>query len=363
MFLDKENILEKNTHGCLNGRSQLRFHLDYAKDFMSLNQNTGFFGMMFIAEYSHDSTGRLSMADDDLYKFLVDFNENKRLNENTILILFSDHGPRFSSNRKSIKGLLEERNPFFSIYLPSRFEQKYKSEYETLKINANKLSTPMDIYHTLMDLVNMESSEDDEVVKIDDNDRSSSLFKYISANRSCYEAGISQHWCACLKRTELVVDDNLNMIANKFLDYLNDNLLKDHLNECVRLELDKINKVYLLDSIMGSAKKPVVEKTLLGYFRDLFKFYLVAPKVEKDYEQYFFQITTRPNNAIFEFTVVYEFDLNQESLNNLIGLEKLNVDKFIIKENSISRINKYGNDPHCIYEKFPDLRKYCFCKN
>jgi hypothetical protein len=315
---------------------------------------------MFIAEYSHDSTGRLSMADDDLYKFLVDFNENKHLSDNTILILFSDHGPRFSSNRKSIKGLLEERNPFFSIYLPGQFERKYKKDYDTLKMNANKLSTPMDIYHTLADLVNMESN--DEVVKIDDNDRSNSLFKYISPNRTCYEAGISQHWCACLKRTELVVDDNLNMIANKFVDYLNDNILKEHLNECTRLEMDKINKVYLLDSIMGSAKKPTVQKSLLGYFRDWFKFYLVAPKVERDYEQYFFQITTSPNNAIYEFTVVYEFDLNDESLTNVFELNKLNLDKFTIKENSISRINKYGNDPHCINEKFPDLRKYCYCK-
>ena len=318
---------------------------------MSLFNKKGFFGSMFIAEYSHDSINRLSMADDVLYDFLVNFKQNKQTSENTILMLFSDHGPRFSANRKSIKGLLEERNPFFSIYLPSSFKLKYKKEYDTLKSNANKLTTPLDIHHTLVDLVSMESNQ--KTVKINDYARSKSLFKYISPNRTCYDAGISNHWCACLKRTELVVDDNLQMIANKFVDYIN-NLLADHLDECVRLELHNVNKVYLLDSILAGAPKPIFENPLK---LDL----LTPPPVEKDYEQYFFQIVTKPNNGIYEFTATYELDLVLESgRSNKISADTL--ERFKINEKSISRINRYGNDPFCVHDTFPNLRQYCFCK-
>ena len=350
IFLDKSGILKKHSKACLNGRTWLDFHLEYANDFMSLFNKKGFFGHMFIAEYSHDSSDRLSMADDDLYNFLVNFKENKSISDTTILILFSDHGPRFSSNRKSIKGLLEERNPFFSIYLPSLFEQKYKKEYDAFKSNANKLTTPMDIYHTLVDLINMESNK--ETPKLDDNERSKSLFKSISSDRTCKEAGISAHWCACLKRTELLVDDNLIMIATKFIDYINNFILRDHLDKCMKLELDRLNNAYLLDSILATAPKRVMEKSK--------KFNLLTPPpVEKDYDQYFFQIVTKPNNGIYEFTLTYEFNLKLE---NFDKIDNNTLNKFEINENSISRINKYGNDPYCIYDDFPHLRKYCYCK-
>jgi hypothetical protein len=305
---------------------------------------------MFLAEYSHKSTDRLSMADDDLYEFLVNFKENKDVSENTILVLFSDHGPRFSSNRKSIKGLLEERNPFVSIYLPSSFEQKYKKEYDTLKSNANKLTTPLDIHHTLIDLINMESNKETF-----NSGRANSLFKHISPNRTCFDADISQHWCACLKRTELIVDDNLVKIANKFIDYVNNYVLGEHLSECVRLELGGINKVYLLNSDLAGAPKPTVPNPLK---LDL----LTPPPVEKDYEQYFFQIVTAPNNGMYEFTATYEFDLVLES-DRLSKIDSEMLTKFKINENSISRINKYGNDSFCVHDKYPNLRKYCYCKN
>ena len=118
-----------------------------------------------------------------------------------------------------------------------------KVQYDKCKYHyANKLTTSMDIYHTLVDLINMESNK--ETPKLDDNERSKSLFKSISSDRTCKEAGISAHWCACLKRTELLVDDNLIMIATKFIDYINNFILRDHLDKCIKLELDKLNNGY-----------------------------------------------------------------------------------------------------------------------
>ena len=59
---------------------------------------------MFIADYSHSNSLYLNQIDKDLFEFLVEFYENKLASNSTVLILFSDHGPRFNENRKSMKG-------------------------------------------------------------------------------------------------------------------------------------------------------------------------------------------------------------------------------------------------------------------
>ena len=78
------------------------------------------------------------------------FNEDKSLSDTTILFMFSDHGPRYTKLRKSIKGLLHERNPFFSIYIPKLFKQRYPNEFVSLKRNLDTVLAPMDIYATLI---------------------------------------------------------------------------------------------------------------------------------------------------------------------------------------------------------------------
>jgi membrane-anchored protein YejM (alkaline phosphatase superfamily) len=89
---------------CLNGRTSLKVDLDYVNDFMEKYKESGFFGLMFFADYSHSNSYYLNQIDTDIYDFLKKFNENKAMSSSTILIVFSDHGPRFSENRKSMKG-------------------------------------------------------------------------------------------------------------------------------------------------------------------------------------------------------------------------------------------------------------------
>lgn len=38
-------------------------------------------------------------------------------------------------------------------------------------------------------------------------------------------------------------------------------------------------------------------------------------------------------------------------------------DKLELKLSDISRINKYGSQARCIENTFPNLRKYCYCKD
>ena len=60
-----------------------------------------------------------------------------------------------------------------------------------------------------------------------------------------------------------------------------------------------------------------------------------------------YQLTfeTYPNSGLYEASV--QVDIRKESFQ-------------VFPE--ISRLNKYGDQPSCIKEIFPDLRKYCYCK-
>ena len=57
-------------------------------------------------------------------------------------------------------------------------------------------------------------------------------------------------------------------------------------------------------------------------------------------------IVTKPNGGHYEGTLSYS----------------PKDDKFRAKESDISRTNKYGSQPHCVSDKLPRLRKYCYCK-
>lgn len=315
---------------------------------------TGFFGMLFLNVYSHDSHEKLGYADADFYNLLTWFTSQDQINSNTILILFADHGPRFSANRKTIKGLLRERNPFFSMFIPIEFKKRYPAEYKAFKSNRNKLTTPMDIHQTLVDLITLEKSN----THYENSFRSKSLFQPISEDRDCKSAGVSDHWCACLKRTQVKVDSHLSNIASWFVDdYINKKLLGNHADKCARLNLTRVNKVYLLDTLVSGSRRERVNKHISSNSSTwhLFKNLLFGPRlllpptVEKDYVQYLFQIETGPNQAVYEFTVLNEFDL--------VNLEN----NLSVNERSISRVNAYGNAPSCIWSDYPELRKYCYC--
>lgn len=106
----------------------------------------------FHGELSHDSYNLVGVADNDLLEMLKELNESGALNK-TILIIMADHGHRFAEIRNTVQGKLEERLPFFSFVFPPHFEREYKREFENFKENIKVLTTPFDIYSTLMHIL------------------------------------------------------------------------------------------------------------------------------------------------------------------------------------------------------------------
>ena len=64
-------------------------------------------------------------------------------------------------------------------------------------MNAKRLTTPFDIYATLMDILSWPA--DEQLTDVDvPKERSMSLWRPIPSDRICAEAGVEAHWCTCL---------------------------------------------------------------------------------------------------------------------------------------------------------------------
>ena len=323
---------------CVGSRPRHQVMLDYTKDFIIKYNNTNpAFIFSFHAELSHDSINLIGVADDDIKNWLSSLKSSKLLN-NTILIMISDHGNRFAEIRNTLQGKLEERLPFFSFVFPEWFKRKYLTEYKNFKANIDRLTTPFDVHETLEDILHMQLKG---AIKKPHHSRAISLFKRIPEHRSCADAFIEPHWCSCLSWKALndTTSEEVLRASKAVIDTIN-KFTKDYRNICAELRIDEVK---------WSAKL-IPQKSLLhfktnkdadGFLADL------SANTKVTNEMYQVKIITSPSNAIYESSVLYDFSENE----------------FRVKLSDISRVNKYGDQARCIYDKNPELRKFCFCRN
>ncbi|KAJ7387790.1 hypothetical protein OS493_001134 [Desmophyllum pertusum] len=125
---------------------------------------------------SHDNVNTVGYADDDLKAVLQMFEKDSFLN-NTLLIIFADHGARFSGLRKTIQGKLEESGIVTGQSLFSRIDEK---------------------------------------------------------NRTCASAGVEDHWCPCLDLETVSIDEPIVKEAAEFVARYVNNLTSQS-NELTKL--------------------------------------------------------------------------------------------------------------------------------
>lgn len=173
--------------------------------------------------------------------------------------------------------------------------------------------------------------------------RAISLFDPIPNNRSCADAYIEPHWCACLNWRPLQLNDShyegvLIKAAHSIVDTIN-LATAERRQICAPLELLKINWALRLQP----------HRELLQFKSnedpDGFLANLNGQTVVHQ-EMYQLQVLTQPGNALYEASVAH-------------NLHTFNV---TTKLSDISRINKYGSQANCIYERDPELRKFCYCR-
>ncbi|PNF28704.1 hypothetical protein B7P43_G07863 [Cryptotermes secundus] len=315
---------------CLGPTSTTEHLLRYATDFATTFREALYFALLWINNLGHNNHNTPAAMD---FRFMQFFNELAEIGtlNNTLVIFLSDHGMRFGKIRETVIGWLEERLPFFYIWIPLWFRQKYPEVAKNIVINRDRLTSPYDVHVTLKDILGR--NQDSDTGENSENAKNAismngsagcpkcmSLFEKVSYNRTCDDAGITPHWCTCNHyQTLSTTGDTVLAAANFVLSEIQARLRKavtriDKFKKCADLRLNR------LVNVRGRTH-------------------------DSEHKDYVVLIETVPGSALFEATV------RESTKNN---------DRFQIL-GTVSRINAYWSQSSCINDLI--LKMYCYCIN
>ena len=312
--------------GGLNRSSQARKHNTRLVNSVNFIVSKNVLTFPFLAGYSHHEINDVQKNERFLMALFQDLKSNGHLN-NTLVIVMGDHGLRYGTVRTQVQGKLEERLPLFAVLTPPWFKSKYPGIIKNLNKNRERLTSWFDVYATFRHVLSY--PEPPAALT-----RGQSLFSAVPKTRSCEDIGTAKHWCPCLQWVSVDVHhphiQAAGLAAVQYINYL----LSRHnssLTNCVKLELKDIHFAQL------ERPNEAVVNT-----------HLEDGAVFKQGEEYFcryqLQFVTSPSEGLFEATVKY-------------------YRKRFVVGTGISRVNKYNDQPACVADKLPHLRKYCLCKD
>ncbi|XP_060527924.1 uncharacterized protein LOC132702980 [Cylas formicarius] len=290
--------------------------LNLAKDFSSTFAEGPYLGVFWMNSFSHNELNSPMMLDEKITQFLIDLNYTGTY-DNTIVILFSDHGIRFGNIRTTKTGWLEERLPFIYFSFPSWFKKMFPAEYQNFVDNERKLTTPYDFHMTLQDILIL-SGLNHEVTPSQGCPNCKSLFDEIPVDRSCEEAGIEDHWCTCAGYADTSLEPD---VAKMVSDVITDELHKRTSNES-KGGGDHICAKFSVKEFLSTR--------------------LSQPFSYKNDSYLLVSVRTEPS-AVFETTLRFADDIRLG--NFFVGY--------------ISRLDAYAKTSKCASTDF--LKKYCYC--
>ncbi|GAB6030796.1 hypothetical protein CHUAL_007643 [Chamberlinius hualienensis] len=313
------NILK---NGCWRGESDDSQVLKWAYLFQREFANDPHFGHFWISRYSHDSVVKVQFLETSLMRTFENMIAEGLLNK-TLLIFMSDHGMRFGKFRQTEIGRQEENLPFMYFIFPQWFREKFQTAVDIVRQNRHRLITTFDLHETLKDILNCDYATVERMKFQPEIRRGISLFKPISANRTCDDAGIPSVYCAC-KAPMIDLTNNsyeAKRLATLLVKQIN-NFTENVRDICAKFVLRNIIsfKKYLFQSIASTQFSSSIIRNS----------HVIA-------------ITVEPGKAQFEATIQYDTQTSSYIVNK-----------------DIRRVNKYGNTSYCItYDDY--LRSICYC--
>ncbi|KAI0209842.1 hypothetical protein LSAT2_005436 [Lamellibrachia satsuma] len=338
-YLAVESSNQKKTKKpyCLRSMPRLVNMLNWVREFFDMYPDKPKFSFLFHSEYTHGDYNKLQWADEDLLAFLKHMKSSGHL-ENTLLILMADHGARFQAVRRTVQGKYEERLPYFGLRLPEWFDMKYSDAMRNLRTNAERLATPFDIHATFRHLFDFTTNVDNGFKKT----RGISLFREHSPNRTCSDADVAPHWCACVNWQKTDTREATVKAAARALVAAINSFTQPQRDLCENLALAQISEavIYRPPTSMLRFKSSADND---GRRADM------SDNTRSTIDLYQLTIATSPGLAIYEATI-------SRDRGAAAGKE------FSVSEKEISRINVYGNQPHCVASSLPRLRPFCYCR-
>ena len=338
-FLAAEREYHRHLPLCWRSIPRHVAFMHWIRDMFDMYESHPKFFFGFHSEMSHGDNNVIQALDGDLVTFLQELETKGYLNS-TLLILMSDHGARFGYIRATSQGKLEERMPYFSFRFPPWFQRQYPDIIKNMKINANRLTTPFDIHETFLDILHYTGSG-----KANLSRRGVSLFSEVPEERTCTDAEVTPHWCACLEWQPVNQSDALVVAAVKEAIARVNLFTRSQRRKCAELTLSKITRSsrYVCTNEDSEAQRKI-EKYWNQYRKaSNGRFDGTACKAGSEYYQLSF--ITKPGEGHFEAMCYH--DVTSGS--------------FKVSEQEISRIDRYGSQAACIESSMPHLRPYCYC--
>ena len=323
---------------CLRSMPRHVNMLNWVREFFDMYRDKPKFSFLFHGELSHQGCNELQWVDGDLLAFLKQIKSHGHL-DNTLLILMSDHGARFKRVRRTAQGKYEGRMPYFGLRLPEWFEKKYPEAMRNLRTNGQRLATPFDIHSTFEHILNFTTISDTANAKT----RGISLFHKHPPKRTCADAGISPHWCACLDWQKTDRDNETVKEATDDLVASINSFTQPQRELCENLVLAELSEAFLYQPPISVLRFKSSDDHDDRY-ADL------SDKMTTSIDFYQVTVVTSPGGAIYEATIKHDVTAAAGH-------------KFTANEKDISRTNEYGDQPHCIATNLPRLRQFCYCRN
>ena len=215
---------------------------DLVRDLNTVSQEVPFFILSWTASLTHEGIHHASGLDKPSKIFLEELGENGHLNK-SILFFISDHGMRYGRLRQTYIGRWEERLPYIMIVFPTWFKVKYSETWNILNKNTDRLISNFDLHLTLKDIAQQKFYNSSNPQSLYGHGQS--LFTEISPNRTCFYAGIPEHYCTCDDIQETNADPATIMAVIYFsIDFINNLLSKDA--RCSLLSLQEVRQFYTL---------------------------------------------------------------------------------------------------------------------
>lgn len=315
LIAEKSYTVKKGKRGCFNRRLETSVIIQWMEDFLDAFPEDPLFAFTFLTRLSHDYINDLSYQDEPVFKFLERLQKKGHFN-NTVVFLFGDHGFRFGDIRSTYVGRMESRLPTMFILLPPWLPVRYPQMYKNLRENQKRLTTPFDIYATLNDILHFTGHGEAK----EGSGRSISLFSNpVPENRTCKDAAIRDHWCGCVQRRQASQNDK-------------------HVQTSAKILLQKINALTAVN------RDVCAELTLTSIQSASFHQVDLGEDVDKSdkYTNYLVTFSVEPSLGVFEGTVWYN-----------------PTEKKYVADNSIERVNRYGNQSVCVDSAL--LKPYCYC--
>ncbi|KAH9524032.1 hypothetical protein Btru_047958 [Bulinus truncatus] len=317
---------------CIGNTPEILFHYNYLNSFLMMFKGSPVFATLFMKKYSHDDMTDNRKADLNTYNFYKSLQENNYLN-NTLLISFSDHGPRWGYIRNTPNGMVESRAPYAIFTFPRWFLDKYPDVAENLRINSMRLTTHFDTHAMLRELLYFKASGKIPLVP---TNYGISLFREVPKNRTCSDAFIPLEFCLC---------------DQEIMEYIPSaaNISKGLAELLVRAVNSKRSETICAELKVGDIQQTITLRSSSLNSNDNKRWFKI-------------RIRTEPGGAVYEGTVrtkVCEDVQLVNHLDQLLSGNKSNPFEVTVGE-TIDRLNLYKGQADCETDSFK--KPYCYCK-